>query len=782
MSGPFTSGREDRLYDLLPAVYRQRDADQGYALRDLLRVIAEQVNAVEDDIGQLYENWFIETCQDWVVPYIGDLIGYRSVHDAGEPGEAGSPAGQRRNRVLFPRRDVGNTLRSRRRKGTLALLEQLAQDVAGWPARAVEFYRLVAFTQSLNHLRLRRGRTVDVRRAGDLIRLGGPFERLAHTADVRRVASAHRPGRPNLPGVGLFLWRLRAYSVTRTAAYCKEKGNHHFTFSVLGNDAPLYVKPEPETEPTHIAEELNVPMALGRRIFAEHKELYYGDGKSLQILRVTPVKDKDKEKDKSKDKKQPEIVLTPIPAEEIVVTDLSGWFYQPHKGQVAVDPELGRIAFPARHVPKHGIRVIYHYGFSADIGGGEYDRPLSQPAGEIVLRAGTPDDLKLELQRVEDELKLHPEKVFVFIYRVGEKEDPKGINGALVPYKTINDALGHWHDDHPRHAVIEIVDSRDYVEEINIKLEKDQTLQLRAARRARPVIRLLDRQTSAQDSLTVDGDAGSAFTLDGLLITGRGVHVEGDLAAVTVRHSTLVPGWGLHGDCAPREPAEPSLELLNVRAEVAVEHSIVGSILVNQDEVATDPVRLRVSDSIVDATGKDLEAVSAPDGLAAHALLTVQRSTVFGKVLVHALELGEDSLFAGLLRVARRQLGCLRFSSYVPGERSRTPRRFECQPDLAAEAAVAGLTDPAERAAAKELARERVRPAFRSTRYGSPVYARLADSCAEEIRRGAEDESEMGVFHDLFEPQRAANLRARLDEYTPAGEDAGLIFADQEAP
>jgi hypothetical protein len=34
----------------------------------------------------------------------------------------------------------------------------------------------------------------------------------------------------------------------------------------------------------------------------------------------------------------------------------------------------------------------------------------------------------------------------------------------------------------------------------------------------------------------------------------------------------------------------------------------------------------------------------------------------------------------------------------------------------------------------------------------------------------------MGALHDLFEPQRAANLRARLDEYIPAGMDAGLIF------
>ena len=51
-----------------------------------------------------------------------------------------------------------------------------------------------------------------------------------------------------------------------------------------------------------------------------------------------------------------------------------------------------------------------------------------------------------------------------------------------------------------------------------------------------------------------------------------------------------------------------------------------------------------------------------------------------------------------------------------------------------------------------------------------------AAGTAAEIVRGASDESEMGVFHDLFEPQRAANLRARLEEYTVAGFSTGIIF------
>ncbi len=76
-----------------------------------------------------------------------------------------------------------------------------------------------------------------------------------------------------------------------------------------------------------------------------------------------------------------------------------------------------------------------------------------------------------------------------------------------------------------------------------------------------------------------------------------------------------------------------------------------------------------------------------------------------------------------------------------------------------------------------ERERLRVEPEFNSTRYGTPTYCQLADACACEIKRGADDESEMGVFHDLYQPQRLANLCTRLDEYTPAGMNAEIIYA-----
>jgi len=70
-----------------------------------------------------------------------------------------------------------------------------------------------------------------------------------------------------------------------------------------------------------------------------------------------------------------------------------------------------------------------------------------------------------------------------------------------------------------------------------------------------------------------------------------------------------------------------------------------------------------------------------------------------------------------------------------------------------------------------------VRPIFNSLRYGDAAYGQLSLRCAAEIRQGADDEAEMGAFHDLFRPQRASNLQTRLDEYLRFGLEAGIFFA-----
>lgn len=765
----------DRLYELLPVIHRLRDAEQNYPLRELLQVITEQVDVVEADISQLYENWFIETCQDWVVPYIGDLVGYRPVHEAGEPGDVQTAQGQQRNKILIPRREVANTIRYRRRKGTLALLEPLANDVAGWHARVVEFYKLLGWTQHLNHLRPVQGRTVDLRQGNALDLLDGPFDEIAHTVDVRRIQSPFDLGRYNIPDIGVFVWRLKSYSVTKAPAYCLEEVDPHcYTFSILGNDTPLYTLPQPEPTPTHIAEELNVPTPIRRRALEIDRQQYkpnanprvlsqyYGEEKekSLQIW------------EGQTEKGRSEITMVPVAFDRIIVADLTNWQYRTPSNKVALDPVLGRIAFPPRELPKRGVWVNYHYGFSTEIGGGEYDRILSQPSEHK-------------------------------IYTVGRQEN----------FKTIDAALHQWDDDrqaHPQeekyhHAVIEITDSGAYTERLNLTLNPHHSLQIRAGNKNRPVIRLLDYQADVADALHVTLCPGSQLTLDGLLIMGRGVQIQGEIpdptqtqsspagcieddgVRVKIRDSTLVPGWSLHCDCEPKRPNEPSLEIFNLNGRIEIDRSIIGSIQVNQDEVKSEPLPIIIRDSIVDATNSDLEAIDAPGCPVAHARLTILRSTVLGRVMVHSIDLAENTIFNGIVTTARRQQGCVRFCYVTP--RSRTPRRYNCQPDLVELAIVQELQDRAskngtsqptepELTAAKQQEIDRVRPQFNSTRYSTPTYCQLSRTCAAEIKRGADDESEIGVFHNLYQPQREANLRARLDEYTPAGMETGIIYVN----
>jgi hypothetical protein len=666
------------------------------------------------------------------VPYIGALVGYTPLVDPGVQSSPATARGLARERLQIPRSEVASTIHYRRRKGTLSLLEDLALAIAGWPAHAVEFYRLLGVTQNINDLRLDRGRTADLRDGDAMENAGGPFDELAHTVDVRRINSQHGRGRLNIPEVALFIWRVKAYSVTLTPAHCHEEVSPNcYLFSVLGNDSPLYTHPRPlPASAGSTAGELNFPSPIRLRSLesietSETAEsttsglpYYYGDGKSFQIW-VGAARQ-------------------PIPPDQIRVADLTDWTYRPLPNTVAVDPRLGRIAFPPGQSRKQNVWVSYYYGFSADIGGGEYDRTLSQPAGAT-------------------------------IYQVGEQET----------LTRVSDALAQWSKDQPQHAVIEITDSGVYVEQINITLKAQQTLQIRAANHKRPVFRLLDWQTSQPDDLTVTGQAGSWFTLDGLLITGRGLEFDGDLAGVTIRHSTLVPGWGLHCDCEPKLPSEPSLELTSAPDCLTIEHSILGAIQVNRDEVKEDPALVRISDSILDATSVDRVALGAPESLCAYTTLTIVRTTVLGQIETHAIALAENTIFMGSVLACRRQQGCMRFCYVPPG--SRTPRRYECQPDLVDQAVAAlllkGDLTAIERNAIQQSERLRVEPEFNSTRYGTPTYCQLTQTCACEITRGADDESEMGVFHDLYQRQRAANLKARLDEYSPAGMDAGIIFA-----
>ena len=507
----------------------------------------------------MYDDQFIETAADWVVPYIGDLIGYRALYGV-------------TSELTSPRAEVANTIAYRRRKGTAAMLEQLARDVTGWDARVVEFFERLATTQYMNHTRPDNFYAPDLRRWEPLERIGTAFDTVAHTADVRHIN--RRRGKFNIPNIGIFLWRLAAHSVTRSPACAVDATR--YTFSPLGNPAPLFTDPQTEETITHLAEPRNVPLPISRRVLHEQLGSYYGAGESLFI--ELAARDAGGELD-------PTVKPQPVPASQIIVCDLrdvigaggavTGWAHvPPPAGKIAVDPILGRLAFPTD--PKKIVLVSYHYGFSADMGGGEYERAATFDA------------------------ELKP---------VIPVQMPGQITAALAG-----------------EGVVEVRDSGRYAETPVINVAAGKRIELRAANGARPTLAL-------GGELAISGAAGSEVTLDGLLITGGTLRVTGQLRRLRLRHCTLVPGLALDGTGRPVSPATPSLIVEAAGVAVEIDHCILGGLRV------ADGATVTISDSIVDASARKTPLPTRVFPILATAKLpppggdlTITNSTIIGKV------------------------------------------------------------------------------------------------------------------------------------------------------
>src|SRR5215510_6167854 len=125
----------DKLWNLLPAVYRAEDTDafdKPGPLRELVNRIGAQASILRRSIDRMWEDQSIETSDDWVIPYIGDLLVTNLVASLDACGK---------------RIDVAKTIYYRRRKGTVAILEEIAADITGWDARVVEFFRRLGRTR-----------------------------------------------------------------------------------------------------------------------------------------------------------------------------------------------------------------------------------------------------------------------------------------------------------------------------------------------------------------------------------------------------------------------------------------------------------------------------------------------------------------------------------------------------------------------------------------------------------------------------------------------------------
>ncbi|TYT23814.1 hypothetical protein FZO89_16480 [Luteimonas viscosa] len=619
-----------RLYELLPAIHRIRDDALGEPLRALVALFARELEALEEDVEQLYDDQFIETCADWVVPYIGDLIGYRPL--AGIAAE-----------VASPRAEVANTIAYRRRKGTALMLEQLARDLLGRPAHVAEFFEQLAATQYMKHLRPHAMATADLRSQPAMRALGGAFNTTAHTPDLRapQATAESGGGRYNIPNIGIFTWRLLALPLTGIplVPHPDDAGGTRFRLDPLGADLALFRRPRSEdsivtlSAPVHVAAPLDVrDMAAAVRAAQDAADPAtidhdYGLGDSLVLLRPGAEADS----------------WEPVPVAEIVIADLrdlpgGDWNHQDTipDDRVAIDPERGRVVLGAN--VEAPLRASFHHGFARMLGGGEYERV---PEGEA---------LALQVEAMAGE--------------------------ALQPHLDAIAAGGR----------LRIGDSLTYTAPTTLTVDApanpddDATVVVAARNGARPLL-------AASGDITLDIGAGASLVLDGLVISGGALVLPdaGDDATRTLvlRHCTLVPGLSLLSDGSAASSGVPSLVIEHPFANVRLEHCITGALRV------APGAEVELVDCIVDAGTPTAVAYAAPDDASAGGALTIRDSTLVGKLHARTIELASDTIFHAALaegddwlapvRAQRTQHGCVRFC-WLPAD-SIAPRRYRCLPD-----------------------------------------------------------------------------------------------------
>jgi phage tail-like protein len=718
--------RTERLYSLLPGIYRQNDLEGGEPLRALLSVLERELDVLERDIEAAYDNWFVQTCDVWVLPYLADLVGL-------------PPMDRQRHIFSTQRRQVANAIAYGRRKGTLGVLEHALRDVTGWHFCAVEMARQLAATTRLSGTPQIGLATADMRDTISLVRMDGPFNQQGHGADVHALAATEavfetraRAGRYNLGRLGLFVWRLHSYTLRGCPARNLSRTVDGFPLYAIdpsGRELPLFNQP---IMPINVAERLaahQLPLPITRaelaadltayRVHANQRSenrppasAYYGSERGLSVA-LRRAADQPPE---------------PVPPYEVASVDLAvergALSALSARGvRVAIDPERGWLAALERGQLVDEVVVDYAYGFSGEIGGGSYHRRALQELPEgarlIVVAHGAE----------------------IATLRAAFHEWEAHCNQCK--------ALG----EAPR-GVIRILDNGIYEDkggDLRLALPPGSDLTITADNGVRPTIGASCRLVVTCDPpllAAVLGDSGNGSNgraaartwsagqsdarllyLDGLRFDG-GMRVEwltmpagteGRLE-VQVRHCTIAP-------------AGIVLDLIDLRAQATllqIQRSIVGRLL--------SPLTVAgvvISDSIIDGSpyeadlhAKGSAVSSAPGDIGPP--LTLARVTVLGDLRVAALS-SQDSLIAGQVFTGEAQ------------PVAQIPRQ-----------------DRALR--------------FTATRLGEPGYCQLHLACPANIRRGANDGGELGVFHDLHHPQAIDNLAPTLGEYLPLGLEAGIFF------
>jgi hypothetical protein len=357
----------DKLWSLLPAVYRAADSetlDGDGPLRELLDRIAASMAVVRRSIDRLWDDQSIETCDSWVVPYIADLLATNLVPSMNARGQ---------------RLDVANTIYYRRRKGTIALLEQLAHDVSGYETRVIEFFRLLS--RNRHNLDPDIGRPADAAAPADALSLqraeqltglltGTPaggwadlrnplgasltdtaYDEYHHRLDVR--IGRGELGWYGIPKIGFFLWRTNALTVDRATPVPVAGCPGHYTFDPTGRQIALFTA---AARGGNDYGESWVPVGVWQLPMPLTAQLWDA---------VTAAHLPDPGPEAYPD---PDATLWP----QSLSVSATGSGDPIDLTRVSVWPEVGR--FATRGGAPASVEVGYHYGLFGRIGAGPYDR------------------------------------------------------------------------------------------------------------------------------------------------------------------------------------------------------------------------------------------------------------------------------------------------------------------------------------------------------------------------------------------------------------------------
>lgn len=783
-----------RLFALLPAHIRDRDAREGRALEALHQVLGRGSAEIDAELDRFLDALFVETASDAALPAFAALVG--------APPFAPLPSGEP------PRAFIANLLRYRRGKGTARVLAELAADVTQEGAVAVEYYQRLARLAHLIDPRPDRPALADPRPGDMAARAFRAADRAARLADLRSIARA--AGRWHVPMVGVHLlrlaaplypapsgpltpdklagvpvmrpwpaggaahpgyWQLAAQPGRRFRLFNPDRGAEAAAEGKSGRAEAHHLPDRLRRLPLHQETEGLRHAALEGR---PAKSLWFTDeGLPFAIFarrqgetsftRIAPA----------------ELAICnlendpPTPGDRPAATRAHSWFTAGATAPVAhtgtspillgFDPATGRAISPAPTGPQTEIvelRIAHAQGFGRPIGAGPQERNTAEVPFEI----------------------RHTAAIRSFVRVVDPTAAPGGAAGDPVrSVQTLAQALADVVSDGAgKRAFVVLVRCDRETSATTISLHPGVTLHLIAAqwRPKKSVPGLPDdpdrlgyivrreRRFTVDAAVTVQaaappaaGEAPGELVLDGLELT-RGLALQTNAASgLWLRHVTL------------RNPGAAALTAAAFQGlSLRIDDCLCGPLAL---EPGGETGRIEVSGSILSADGAALPALAA-QGLDAR----MCDVTLFGPARVKSLE-ATGCLFTETLTVTRTQDGCLRYSYLAPG--SQAPRRFRCQPDLALAAAAerkgSTLTTP-------EIATVRlsVQPVLLDQSLDEPTCAVLHPLCPAGIRDGGEGGTEMGVFGPWGASLRRANLASLFDDFIPFGLEAAILDDTLSAP